>query len=44
MTRVLDGIEATRQLVPQLTAARVVILTTFDLDDYIVDAFRCWTR
>jgi DNA-binding NarL/FixJ family response regulator len=37
---VLDGIEATRRLLPQLAAARVVILTTFDLDDYIVDAFR----
>ncbi len=37
---VLDGIQATRQLVPQLPAARVVMLTTFDLDDYIVDAFR----
>jgi DNA-binding NarL/FixJ family response regulator len=37
---VLDGIQATRQLVPQLPAARVVMLTTFDLDDYVVDAFR----
>ena len=37
---VLDGIEATRQLVAQLPAARVVMLTTFDLDDYVVDAFR----
>jgi DNA-binding NarL/FixJ family response regulator len=37
---VLDGIEATRRLVPQLDRARVVILTTFDLDDYAVDAFR----
>ena len=37
---VLDGIEATRQLVPQLGTTRVVILTTFDLDDYVVDAFR----
>jgi DNA-binding NarL/FixJ family response regulator len=37
---VLDGIEATRRLVPQLGTTRVVILTTFDLDDYIVDAFR----
>jgi DNA-binding NarL/FixJ family response regulator len=37
---VLDGIEATRRLVPQLAATRVVMLTTFDLDDYIVDAFR----
>src|SRR5580700_741574 len=37
---VLDGIQATRQLVPQLPSTRVVMLTTFDLDDYIVDAFR----
>jgi len=36
----LDGIQATRQLVPQLPATRVVMLTTFDLDDYVVDAFR----
>jgi len=36
----LDGIQATRQLVPKLPATRVVMLTTFDLDDYIVDAFR----
>ena len=39
-TPVLDGIEATRHLLPQLTTTRVVMLTTFDLDDYIVDAFR----
>jgi DNA-binding NarL/FixJ family response regulator len=37
---VLDGIAATRQLLAQLTGTRVVMLTTFDLDDYIVDAFR----
>jgi DNA-binding NarL/FixJ family response regulator len=37
---VLDGIEATRRLGPQLSATRVVMLTTFDLDDYVVDAFR----
>ena len=37
---VLDGIEATRRLVPQLGGTRVVMLTTFDLDDYVVDAFR----
>jgi DNA-binding NarL/FixJ family response regulator len=36
----LDGIEATRRLAPQLPAARIVMLTTFDLDDYVVDAFR----
>jgi DNA-binding NarL/FixJ family response regulator len=37
---VLDGIEATRRLILQLGATRVVMLTTFDLDDYVVDAFR----
>jgi DNA-binding NarL/FixJ family response regulator len=37
---VLDGIEATRRLLAQLATVRVVILTTFDIDDYVVDAFR----
>jgi DNA-binding NarL/FixJ family response regulator len=36
----LDGIEATRRLLAALPAARVLILTTFDLDEYVVDAFR----
>ncbi len=36
----LDGIEATKRLLPRLPASRVVMLTTFDLDDYVVDAFR----
>ena len=36
----LDGIGATRQLLAQLDATRVLILTTFDLDEYVVDAFR----
>ena len=36
----LDGIETARQLVPELPATRVVMLTTFDLDEYIVAAFR----
>ena len=36
----LDGIEATRQLLELLDATRVLILTTFDLDEYVVDAFR----
>jgi DNA-binding NarL/FixJ family response regulator len=36
----LDGIEATRRLLPALPACRVVMLTTFDLDEYVVDAFR----
>lgn len=37
---VVDGIEATRRLVAQAGSTRVVMLTTFDLDDYVVDAFR----
>jgi DNA-binding NarL/FixJ family response regulator len=37
---VTDGIEAARRLVPRLPGTRVVMLTTFDLDDYVVDAFR----
>jgi len=36
----LDGIEATRQLLARSRSARVLILTTFDLDEYVVDAFR----
>ena len=36
----LDGVEATRRLVAQGTEARVLILTTFDLDEYVYDAIR----
>ena len=37
----VDGIEATRQLtVGQPDGPRVLILTTFDLDDYVYDALR----
>jgi DNA-binding NarL/FixJ family response regulator len=38
----VDGIEATRQIVadPALDDVRVLILTTFELDEYIVDALR----
>jgi DNA-binding NarL/FixJ family response regulator len=36
----LDGIEATRRLLAAAPAARVLMLTTFDLDEYVVDAFR----
>jgi DNA-binding NarL/FixJ family response regulator len=36
----LDGIEATRRLLAEVPETRVLILTTFDLDDYVVDAFR----
>jgi DNA-binding NarL/FixJ family response regulator len=38
----LDGIEATRRIVadPALSAVRVLVLTTFDLDDYVYGALR----
>ena len=38
----IDGIEATRQIAadPALDDVRVLILTTFELDEYIVDALR----
>jgi DNA-binding NarL/FixJ family response regulator len=38
----LDGLEATRQIAadPQLTGVRIVILTTFGLDEYLFDALR----
>jgi DNA-binding NarL/FixJ family response regulator len=37
---VLDGIAATRQLTAGPDAPKVVILTTFDLDDYVYEALR----
>jgi DNA-binding NarL/FixJ family response regulator len=37
---VMDGIEATRRLAAQVNAPRVLILTTFDLDEYVYDALR----
>ena len=36
----LDGIGATARILEQLPATRVVMLTTFDLDEYVVEAFR----
>jgi DNA-binding NarL/FixJ family response regulator len=36
----LDGIEGTRRLLAAVPGARVLMLTTFDLDEYVVDAFR----
>jgi DNA-binding NarL/FixJ family response regulator len=38
----LDGIEATRRIIgdPACTATKVVILTTFDLDEYVYGALR----
>lgn len=37
---VMDGIEATENIVRSGTEARVLILTTFDLDDYVYSALR----
>jgi DNA-binding NarL/FixJ family response regulator len=34
----MDGIEATRRITGQYPSPRVVILTTFDLDEYVYDA------
>src|SRR5215218_6861403 len=39
---IIDGLEATRRITtdPSLAATRVVILTTFDLDEYVHEALR----
>jgi DNA-binding NarL/FixJ family response regulator len=37
---VLDGVEATRQLLAEHNPARVVVLTTFDLDEYVFAALK----
>ena len=36
----LDGIEATRRLRREPTPPRVLVLTTFDLDEYVYEALR----
>ena len=36
----LDGVEATRRLVDSGTRARILVLTTFDLDEYVYAAIR----
>jgi DNA-binding NarL/FixJ family response regulator len=36
----LDGVEASRRIVASGSAARVLILTTFDLDEYVYEAIR----
>lgn len=36
----MDGIEATRHITASASTARVVMLTTFDLDELVYDAFR----
>jgi len=37
---VMDGLEATRQITNVLDTTRVIVLTTFDLDDYVYGALR----
>jgi DNA-binding NarL/FixJ family response regulator len=37
---VLDGVEATRRLVSGGSPARILVLTTFDLDEYVHSAIR----
>ena len=36
----LDGLEATRRILADDNAARILILTTFDLDEYVYEALR----
>jgi DNA-binding NarL/FixJ family response regulator len=36
----LDGLQATRRILAADTAARVLVLTTFDLDEYVYEALR----
>lgn len=36
----LDGIEATRRIVAELPETKVLILTTFETDTYVIDALR----
>lgn len=35
-----DGLEATRRLVAEGSSTRILVLTTFDLDEYVFDALR----
>ena len=36
----VDGLEATRQIVASGSAAKVLVLTTFDVDEYVFEAMR----
>ncbi|RZS37612.1 LuxR family two component transcriptional regulator [Herbihabitans rhizosphaerae] len=38
----IDGLEATRRVVadPELAGTRIIVLTTFELDEYVFDAIR----
>lgn len=37
---VMDGVVATRQVLRELTSCRILMLTTFDDEEYIIDALR----
>lgn len=37
---IMDGLEATRQIIEQVEGTRVIILTTFDSDDYVYGSLR----
>ncbi len=37
---ILDGIEATRQIVASESKTRILVLTTFDVDEYVYEAIR----
>jgi DNA-binding NarL/FixJ family response regulator len=41
---VMDGVEATRRLVERWHDARVIIVTTFDDDEYVFDGLRAGAR
>lgn len=41
---VMDGVEATRQLRSRLPECRVLMLTTFDDDEYIIEALRAGAK
>ena len=36
----MDGIEATRRLINGMHRTKVVMLTTFDMDEYVYEALR----
>ncbi|MEJ3744159.1 response regulator transcription factor [Actinomycetes bacterium KLBMP 9797] len=36
----IDGIEATRRIVAHSDSCRIIVLTTFELDEYVFDALR----
>src|SRR5689334_530918 len=40
----MNGVEATRKITQALPATKVIILTTFDYDDYIFDAMKAGAR